>query len=654
MADSAKDLEIKLRATGAEAAASQVDDVVEAVEDLTDAATEAGEAGGEATEAVEGLTEAVEEAGEASEDAQKILDAFADVIEEAMRKAEGADGAIDDLAAVTKDLAEETTAAADATDRYGIEAEVSAEKLVSVIGRNKELANATGGASAEFAKWYKSAAKLGPVAAGVAGGLAVGIVAWHRYRRAMEENRQEAQRLADEVAQTARRIQESFDEVAINPPGGRSWIDELRDAQSDMADFEVRMGHYTAMLDAQAQAEDRLREAVLRRRLASGDIEQDQYDRERADNRIDVLRRQAAAEVERAGDEAIALRRELTTARTLEAEAMADLRRAEADIAEREAELQERQGVVQRMRSRARQLAAANQTIHEGLGVENTLAQLSAADMDTFTRAAAAAAGRFAGVDDEIRAYSDVLEEWLAAGMTIEDYLKQHPQVYKRMTESLAEEAERARQRAESTEAALKEEKNMTDLVARREAALAETTRLEEEVATIRRREAENERARRNARFRRDTIVEGYEVPIINEGVAAADAARERAAREKEEARAQTEALKAERDALLAEREQIQSLIKGMALDFSSRAGRVEDAGLSEAARVLQNASRAMSDGLTLGEGERILFDVARVLEATPENMQRIVESAFAPLRQAVTEHLRRIEQVESRVNNLR
>lgn len=679
MADKKTDIEIGLKATGGDAAAGEIGKPIEVMEAAAEAAAELAdyirEMGNEMREAgasaddvaaaqaplieqLNAITDAIHErntaeaetlamakamadARQAEGDAQAIAKAQAEAFEaeaKAIRELEEA------YAAAAIEAAELAQAAADAAEAEFAESTKTQDEALKRLGAS--VRNLIPGYSAMSAKiqgvqsaWSAASAagttfgsKLltlagGPIGVATAAfAVITGVVV--KYWKEVQAAREKNTALADQLLAIRTRLDElaqPTNDVAEATKKHAEAIQSILDKSSDLeADATTRKDRLTDLIEL----EKGYRDAIVDRDLAAGKITPQEAARLKGENEITAMDAAAQAAVDAAnerlqitGDALGNLTRELLAARQALGQAETG---GDSSLSDRAAEAAKRG---------ARAQSQADFIDQSGATVDPNYLEKILGGPEAVKKLVMDNLGIEGGAGVAIMFRKQLI-----------DALNERAATEKRVADRLSKEAE---EESAERKKVIKAKRDELEAI---ESAIADQKK-ERDAAAAAVRDAETQR-QNNEQFRKPTVALGVDAEVAKieaeQKKKADEAARKEAERiakeaEKEAARSAQEEIEKQRAALGVDQ-------RAVAPGLAARADRIDAAGLTEAAKVMDSAAKGFANGAGLGEIENVMFEVATVLRDTPESNQRIVEAALAPLKSALSDYKRRIETIESQI----
>lgn len=617
-----KDIEIKLRATGGKQAAKEVQEVNQAIEEVSQTAEGAAEA-------VEQLNIATEKAAQ-QDPARKLVPAWDEVAESTDEATEAAGDAVDGLDQLNRasgelqgmfdglrdkleDARQELHEMRNAAESGGTGLGSMANRAVALVGRLTVVATAIKSIVSEINKIERAGAASMEAFADsteqAASAMERADILLEQLSRSIDQTLSPARTLSGELGNFA----------AAQEATNNALTKGIRDAAEA------------------ATAYDNLSKAVLDLKVAQGELTAEEAAKQRGAIDIEAIRREAKLRVDEARIAADTAKRISEGSRQVAEEARAQLEEAQR--------VAEEAGRVPRERLRRGLDRAAGAA---------TIGNLSPTDPGAASAAIAAAGG-----EDEVRRLiaemtgkEGFFARWrLMLGASVESVL------------GAAERANLAEMLQAEADAEIEAASKQLDAATKEAREFAEAKRREFE--RIKQQSEEADRAARAAESalsdaeRRQALTEQTAVPAAErrteaEQIRLERQRQEREAREAERRRreAEREAMEAERRRIAEEKARLDAEAKARAGEFSDRARRGEAAGLSEGAKWLEQTARGLADGISMGELERALFSVGRVLEETPERTRSQMQQLVAPLQRSLEEWRRRMDTLESQVRN--
>lgn len=622
-----KDIEIKLRATGGKQAAKEVQEVNQAIEEVSQTAEGAAEA-------VEQLNIATEKAAQ-QDPARKLVPAWDEVAEstdEAAQSAEDAADGMGQLDQVGRELQGMFDGLRDKLDE-------ARQQLDDMKASSEGAAGSSGngGLASLAGRFPQIVARVAVVVSAIRGVV-----------RVLDEIREAMGATMEAYSESVERAAGAMEKADVQLENLRREIDQtISPASTLTGEFEKFANAQNASSEAQKQwiknaneaaaAYDNYAKALIDAQVARGELTAEEAAERKGQLDVEAIRRQAEANVRTAETEAEATRQLSQKSKTLLDRAIMELKRAE--------KLAQEAG------------APARTRLQRGLDLAGAAATVGA--QDPADPNAARNAIEAAGGEDEVRRMIDLMTgktgfwaRWRALhGFSLETILGagERAQLAQIMQAEADQEIEAATRQLEASTAEAREFAQQK----------------QQEVERLRQ---QSEEAERRAKAAADALAQAEAKQFLTERITvpAAETRNETDRLKRQQQLAEKERRAAEkaqrerdreerREAQLAAAEAMAALqeqIKAMAPSVASQADAANAQGLKDAAALLERAGQGFADGANLGELERVMHQTARLLEGTPRAQQQIVESAISPLRAAVESFRRQMEQLQSQYSN--
>jgi chromosome segregation ATPase len=416
--------------TSAEGMETAAEDAAEALDTMVDATADAGEAAQETSEAVDAAAEANEALAKTSEDAAEATEGQGKAMEDLDRVADDVSSRV---ARLKEEIEQTTQSMEDASE--------GARGVETDLGKIGREVSKLGGPLRTVGQLFRSM-KAGWATAAIA---ATGIIVreWTRIREEAAKLREDLQETRNEIGLSQRAWEQYLDSLAERADAGRDLAAGLREASSAIADAASVYDTHSDRLERMATAEDDLARAILARRVAEGEITEEEAAGEAMEIQIAAIRRRYEAEIEAAALALEDAEKKIAAAEEAKAE-------AEAEAAEMQARAEEARDRTTRVGERARRFGDAGAMMQDAVtpdAARAALVQLDPADLEAAFRSAVSAVMD----DSEGGVVAREREEAIAGGVAgMADFIARFNPVARQLTSDLQAEADRARERLDA------------------------------------------------------------------------------------------------------------------------------------------------------------------------------------------------------------